>query len=53
MPNDLKEAVLKPKIEKASLDNELFPSFRPISNIRFLAQATEKVVASKSGLSPD
>jgi hypothetical protein len=47
MPNDIKEAVLKPKIKKASLDNELFPSFRPFSNIRFLAKATEKVVASK------
>jgi hypothetical protein len=34
MPNDLKEAVLKPKTKKASLDNELFPNFRPISNIQ-------------------
>ena len=35
MPHDLKEAVLKPKIKKDSLDSELFLNFRPISNIRF------------------
>ena len=42
-----KEAVLKPKIKKTSLDNEQLPSFRPISNIRFIAKATEKVVSSR------
>ena len=47
MPHDLKEAVLKPKIKKYSLDSELFSNFRPISNIRFLAKAIEKAVAFK------
>ena len=47
MPHDLKEAVLKPKIKKDSLDSELFSNFRPISNIRFLAKAIEKAVAFK------
>jgi hypothetical protein len=41
MPSGLKETVLKPKIKKASLDNELLPSFWPIPNIRFLAKATK------------
>ena len=33
--------------QKASLDNGLFSSFRPISNPMFLAKAMEKVVASR------
>ena len=51
MPHDLKEAVLKPKIKKDSLDSELFSNFRPVSNIRFLAKAIEKAVAYR--LSPN
>ena len=47
IPCKFKEAVLKPKIKKTSLDNEQLPSFRPISNIRFIAKATEKVVSSR------
>ena len=42
MHHDFKEAVLKPKIKKDSLDSELFSNFRPICNIRFLAKAVEK-----------
>ena len=41
VPCNFKEAVLKPKLKKTSLDNEQLSSFRPISNIRFIAKATE------------
>lgn len=32
VPAKFKQGVLTPKLKKPSLDNELFPSFRPISN---------------------
>ena len=33
--------------EKKSLDHELYPSYRPISNLRFLSKTTEKVIATR------
>ena len=39
-----KEAFLDPVIEKDSLDHEIYQNFRPISNLRFVSKATEKVV---------
>ena len=47
VPAKFKQGVLTPKLKKPSLDNELFPSFRPISNLRFISKATEKVVAAR------
>ena len=47
VPAKFKHGVLTPKLKKPSLDNELFPSFRPISNLRFISKATEKVVAAR------
>ena len=47
VPANFKQVVLTPKLKKPSLDNELFPNFRPISNLRFLSKATEKVVAAR------
>ena len=47
VPANFKQGVLTPKLKKPSLDNELFPNFRPISNLRFLSKATEKVVAAR------
>ena len=41
----IKEAALTPIIKKESLDHELYPSYRPISNLQFVSKATEKVVA--------
>ena len=43
----LKEAALTPIIKKESLDHELYPSYRPISNLRFVSKAIEKVVAAR------
>ena len=50
VPAKFKQGVLTPKLKKPSLDNELFPSFRPISNLRFISKATEKVVAARLNL---
>ena len=47
VPGKFKQGVLTPKLKKPSLNNELFSSFRPISNLRFLSKATEKVVAAR------
>ena len=41
------EAVLDPVIKKDSLDHEIYQNYRPISNLRFVSKATEKVVASR------
>ena len=45
MPTQLKEAMVKPKLKKDSLDFEIFPNFRPISNLKFVSKITEKAVA--------
>lgn len=42
VPMKLKEAALTPIIKKESLDHELYPSYRPISNLRFVSKVTEK-----------
>ena len=47
VPAKFIQGVLTPKLKKPSLDNELFPSFRPISNLRFISKATEEVVAAR------
>ena len=47
VPALLKEAVLDPVIKKDSLDHELYQNYRPISNLRFVSKATERVVASR------
>ena len=46
VPTKFKEAALNPIIKKASLDHELYSCYRPISNLRFVSKATEKIVAS-------
>jgi hypothetical protein len=47
MPEKLKEAVLKPKLKKASLEYEEYTNFRPISNLKFLSKVIEKVAAGQ------
>ena len=47
MSSSLKEAVLYPLLKKSSLDYELYANFRPVSNLRLLTKATEKVVATR------
>ncbi|CAB4029219.1 Hypothetical predicted protein [Paramuricea clavata] len=45
VPPSLKMALLLPSMKKPSLDHEEFSSFQPISNLKFLSKAVEKVVA--------
>ena len=45
VPALYKEAVLDPVIKKDSLDHEVYQNYRPISNLRFVSKATEKIVA--------
>lgn len=42
VPIKLKEAALTPIIKKQSLDHELYASYRPMSNLRFVSKVTEK-----------
>ncbi|KAK3754683.1 hypothetical protein QZH41_015382 [Actinostola sp. cb2023] len=47
MTRDMKVALLKPLLKKASLDYELFKNYRPVSNLMFLSKCCEKIVASQ------
>ena len=44
MPTQLKTAMVKPKLKKASLDFEIYPNFRPISNLKFIAKVIERLL---------
>ena len=45
VPTSLKQAVLSPLLKKPSLDHELYPNFRPVSNLQFISKSIEKVVS--------
>ena len=47
LPKSFKEAVLNPILKKDSLDHEVYKNFRPISNLKFVSKAMEKVVAAR------
>ncbi len=47
MPEKLKEAILKPKLKKDSLEYEEYTNFRPISNLKFLSKVIEKIAAGQ------
>ena len=47
VPHSLKPAISKPLLKMASLDHEIFRNFRPISNLKFVAKLTGKVVANR------
>ncbi|CAB4037961.1 Hypothetical predicted protein, partial [Paramuricea clavata] len=47
MPGKLKEAVLKPKLKKDSLEYEEYTNFRPISNLKLLSKVIEKAAAGQ------
>ena len=47
MLHSLQQAILKPLLKKASLDHEILSNFRPISNLKFVAKLTGKVVANR------
>ena len=45
VPHHFKDAMVRPKLKKDSLDHQLFSHFRPISNLKLLSKVTEKAVA--------
>ena len=45
LPDDLKNAILRPLIKKALLDSNVLKNFRPVSNLTFISKVIEKVVA--------
>lgn len=45
VPIPMKLASISPRLKKQSLDTELYPNFRPVSNLRFISKANEKVAA--------
>ena len=45
MPGQLKEAMVRPKLKKESLNFEEYSNFRPISNLKFVSKIIEKAVA--------
>ena len=47
IPEILKQLAVEPRIMKPMLDNELLSSYRPISNLRFISKAIEKVAADQ------
>ena len=46
-PITLKKAIIKPVLKKHGMSTEEFSSFRPISNLKFISKAIEKVVAAQ------
>ena len=47
VPENLKCAVLDPRLKKESLSTDEYSSFRPISNLKFVSKCIEKVVAAQ------
>ncbi len=47
VPQDLQIAAITPILKKPGLDNTDLNSFRPISNLPFVAKILEKVVAAQ------
>ena len=45
MPTQLKQAIVKPKLKKDSLNPSEFSNFRPISNLKGISKIIEKAVA--------
>ena len=47
VPHVMKEALVRPILKKASLDHEQLKNYRPISNLSFIANCCEKVIADQ------
>ena len=48
MPEMLKIAQIRPRLKKASLDDDIFKNFRPVSNLAFISKVIEKAVSFSS-----
>ena len=47
LPDSMKEALVTPLLKKASLDPEVLKNYRSVSNLSFVSQIIEKVVATR------
>ena len=47
VPKQLKSAIVRPLLKKASLDPEQFKNYRPVSNLSFVSKIIENVVATR------
>ena len=47
VPNQFKQATVRPLLKKTGLDQEIFKNYRPVSNLPFLSKVLEKVVAKQ------
>ena len=47
VPENLKEAVIKPLIKKSNLDKDNLKNYRPVSNIAFVSKLVEKIVSNR------
>ena len=45
VPVQLKEAMIRPKLKKKSLDHEVYSNFRPISNLKLISKMIEKAIS--------
>ena len=46
-PSDFKKSIVHPLIKKETLDSKELSNYRPISNLSFLSNTLERIVASK------
>ena len=46
-PNDLKHALVTPRLKKPGLDISVLGNYKPVSNIPFLSKVIERVVAQQ------
>ena len=47
VPIELKKAIVRPLLKKATLDPDSLKNYRPISNLSFVSKLVERVVASR------
>ena len=47
VPSCLKHAVVRPLLKKKYLDHETFKNYRPVSNLPFMSNILEKIVANR------
>ena len=46
-PSQLKSAIVKPLLKTSTLDPEIFKNYRPVSNLSFISNVIEKVIANQ------
>ena len=47
VPGSFKQAIVRPLLKKANIDQDVLKNYRPVSNLNFLSKILEKVVLSQ------